>query len=269
MERDLLVTKEFEEILFITVFVSFISPNTPLIRTSELQAAKERLQDPLSESVLYETTATPQSQRFASLTSTPRAALPRIEDRARDFHSALQALKRSRPQLSNKSSLPPRMSRTHLKPDPRPYRSELSAKHVSETETELFKKVDEYTMAARFRSDRTGKQFHSEPRRRQGSYRPKQPRQNDSSRRLLIRPNLENSQLSFGGFKTQLTPLKPRHRETIMLEFKSEITPRRTNISHPTSSRRNMSIQQTKQSSRALGHRSSVKRSFDSAGLLW
>jgi hypothetical protein len=39
---DWLITKEFENIFFITCFVPFISPNTPLVRTSELENLKTK-----------------------------------------------------------------------------------------------------------------------------------------------------------------------------------------------------------------------------------
>ncbi|CAG9312167.1 unnamed protein product [Blepharisma stoltei] len=41
-DKDWLITKEFENILFITTFVPFISPNTPLIDTNELELEKSK-----------------------------------------------------------------------------------------------------------------------------------------------------------------------------------------------------------------------------------
>lgn len=41
-QRDLLVTKEFETLLFITAFLSHIDPSTPLIREAELELATSR-----------------------------------------------------------------------------------------------------------------------------------------------------------------------------------------------------------------------------------
>jgi len=41
-QRDLLITKEFETLLFITAFLSHIDPSTPLIRETELELAATR-----------------------------------------------------------------------------------------------------------------------------------------------------------------------------------------------------------------------------------
>mmetsp|Transcript_19224 Transcript_19224/g.35199 ORF Transcript_19224/g.35199 Transcript_19224/m.35199 type:complete len:439 (-) Transcript_19224:560-1876(-) len=276
VDKDMLVTKEFEEILFITVFVTFIGPNTPLIRTSELENARDSNEVRQTESLVLPSNSTPRPQRFASQSSTPRASLPKIEDKARNFQSVMQSMNRSKPQLAPRAAvLPPRMSKARMRSESRPYKSEVSTTKAKDG-NELFKKVDEYTMSDMFRTERSSKQFHSEPRRRVGNSRPRQPRQNDSSRFVYMSPNLENSQMntSFGMFKTQLTPLKARtqHRETIMLEFTTEreSSTKRSRPPVRVPSKRNMSLQYSKKSIRpSIQRQRPSKSSFDSGSLLW
>jgi hypothetical protein len=289
VDRDVLVTKEFEEILFITVFIAFISPDTPLIRTNELEAAREALSRDAHEPSVYESSstprpkfasqvvATPRHQRFNSHSSTPKASLPRIEDRRSNLNYDLQTMTRSRPQLAPKTVLPPpKMSRPRLQNFSRPYRSEITTSRIAaDPKTELFRKIDEFTRSEKFQPGRSNKQFHSEPRRRVANPRPRQPRQHDSSKIVYMSPNLENSQIStsFGMFKTQLTPLKTRtqRRETIMVEFtpEREVVRRRANIPTVSASKRNLSVQYSKNQPIAVRNPRHSKTSLDNLSLLW
>jgi hypothetical protein len=291
VDRDVLVTREFEEILFITVFVAFISPNTPLIRTNELEAAREAFSRNAPVASAHEPSSTPRPrlasqvattprhERFNSHSSSPKASLPRIEDkRSSNLQSHHQTITRSKPQLSPKPVIPhAKMSRPRLQNISRPYRSETTASRTAaDHTTELFRKVDEFTMSEKSQPGRSNKQFHSEPRRRVANPKSRQPHQNDSRKIVYMSPNLENSQIntSFGMFKTQLTPLKARtqRRETIMVEFTPErdVVKRRPTV--PISvSKRNLSMQYSKKKMQPTAVRNPrhSKTSLGNLSLLW
>jgi hypothetical protein len=88
---DYLITKEYESILYVSIFVPFISPKTPIIRRSELEKAQENSAAPLSKTdlafILNNPTFTPMPSNSKSVShATSRRSLPAIQ---RDNYSKL------------------------------------------------------------------------------------------------------------------------------------------------------------------------------------
>lgn len=221
VDRDLFIPMEFEEVLFITVFVVFISPHTPLIQKSELEAARDSRLEHARDSKVdpFVEASTSRSLRTRSQATTPRA-FPKIETTPRNIKAVKKTVQRIKPTAHRSVAPRKRSSSISRKPsEARSFRRDVSAS--LEGETDLFRKIP-FTK----KYNRRDLQFNSEPRRRTGNSRLSQPRQRDSSRLVYLSPNLENAQLStsFSIIKTKLTPLRsrPKHREPIMLEFNSD-----------------------------------------------
>jgi hypothetical protein len=158
IDHDLL-GKDYEELLFITVFVPFISPNTPLIRPAELESAMQGRRHMLSESV----------QLSGRSHKKPASHI---------LSSFLPKLNRSQGPVSLHESL---IARPRLKPislgDPQHRTAPLHTKAWSLTNgaptlielepirTQIYYKVEDARL--RLKPDRNSRQFYSEPRRRE------------------------------------------------------------------------------------------------------